>query len=109
MSEAFGLEAALLAIESGTYSDKDVKTVAKRCRDRGSKMALWCNELREARQRIKSLEQDVSYWKLQAEFARRVCKDFVADFDRSESSSFEPTVELIELARFHARSIVTGL
>lgn len=55
------------------------------------------------------LRSDVSHWKFQAKAARLVLQMFVDEFDRSESCTIEPTIELIEAARFHTNLLLKEL
>jgi hypothetical protein len=58
-------------------------------------------------QEIEKLRDDVFHWMFQAKAARLVCQMFVQEFDRADSTTIEPTVELIDAARLHSRLLET--
>ena len=60
--EGIGLEAALRRIESGAPGPGDDVFVAKRCRERGSKLAGWCEENAKLRAEIERLRAEPRGW-----------------------------------------------
>jgi hypothetical protein len=75
----FGLEAALLRIESSKGTQLDAQLVAKRLRERTARMALWCD-------RVASLEREREFDRKDAERGRWLQKWFRAESPKMDGT-----------------------
>lgn len=66
-------------------------------------LALEEDQLAQACDQCDRFREDASHWRFQARAARLVCQMFVEEFDRADSTTIEPSVEMIDAARLQTQ------